>query len=170
MSARGPLLSLSDLEIPEAQAILDEIKAKNKVFAVHRYPGYLEVRYRLERQLRQLFIEQGGRPQRAVPYTFTVEACPWVETWYGDAAALVVPIEALDLRAVSFCYSDMFLTFSPRVTDGREYRRRLYDYEGILELIGRWRPAPKLEPEQRERPRALYRGPSLAGDPARMAK
>jgi hypothetical protein len=152
--ARGPLLNLSDLELPKAQAILDEIRAENEVFAAHRYPGYLDVRRRLEGELRALFIEQGGKPRRAAPHTFTVEACPWVGSWYKDAATLVIPLEALDLRAISFCYGDMFPTFSPRVTDGREYRRRLYDYEGILALISRyglpqnWNPNGEHGPER----------------------
>lgn len=135
--SRGPFQNLSDLSIAEAQSILNGIKSVNKTFAAHRYDGYLERRQELEQLVRGLFIEKGGRPQRMVPHYMVVGECPWLKTWYQEGAYVKIPLSEFDLRTVSFTYGDMFPTFSPRVTDGREYRGRIYTYEEILEVIGR---------------------------------
>ena len=39
------------------------------------------------------------------------------------------------MRSVSFTYGDTFPTFSPIVTDGLEYRKQVYTYDEILEIV-----------------------------------
>lgn len=51
---------------------------------------------------------------------------------------LKIPISEFDLSTVSFTYGDSHPTFSPRVNDGLEYRKRLYNYEGILEMTAKY--------------------------------
>jgi hypothetical protein len=134
----GPFRNLSDLPAGKAQEILDGIKRENAVFAAHRFDGYLKRRRELEQTARDLFIAKGGRPRRAAPHYMVVGACEWLKTWYRDAAFVRIPAAEFDMSAVSFSYGDMFPTFSPRVNDGKEYRRRVYTFEEILELIGRY--------------------------------
>ena len=134
----GPFRNLSDLEIPEAQAILNRIKRMNATFAAHRYDGYLERRRELESLARSIFVSKGGVPEREVPHYMVVEACPWLATWYTEPACVVIPSSAFDLDTLSFTYGDLFPTFSPRVTDGREYRRHVYTWEEIQVLIARY--------------------------------
>ena len=152
--ASGPFLNLSDLPPDQAHAILDGIKRENATFAARRFDGYMERRRELERLVRGLFIEKGGKPRREAPHYMVVGECPWLMTWYRDGDFVRIPVSELDMDAVSFTYGDMFPTFSPRVTDNREYRRRVYTYDGIVELIGRiglpqqWNPDGQLGPER----------------------
>ena len=46
-----------------------------------------------------------------------------------------IPIEEFDLKKVSFTYGDSMPTFG--YDDGKEYRKQVYTYEEILELIDR---------------------------------
>ena len=136
---KGPFLNLSDLPIAEAQRVLDTLKAESTVMASQRYDGYLERRIELEQLARRLFIDKGGKPKRVVPHTMTVGPCDWLETWYEEPAHVRLPLSAFAPGTLSFTYGDLFPTFSPRVTDGREYRRTIYTLEeisGIIEKYG----------------------------------
>lgn len=44
----------------------------------------------------------------------------------------------LDLNTVSFTYGDSHPTFSNRVNDGKEYRKKLYTYNEIIEIIKKY--------------------------------
>jgi len=136
--SRGPFRSISELTVSEAQAVLDGIKAVNKIFAAHRYNGYIERRHELEQKSRELFAAKGGKPIRRTPHYMVVEACPWLETWYNDSAYVKIPFTDFDSSAVSFTYGDMFPTFSPRVCDGKEYRGQLYRFVEIMGLIEKY--------------------------------
>lgn len=39
---------------------------------------------------------------------------------------------------ISFTYGDSHPTFSDRVNDGKEYRKKLYTYDEILEVIEKY--------------------------------
>lgn len=134
----GPFKNLSDLNIPEAQRILNNLKSNGDVFASKRNDGYLERRLELEQMVRDIFITKGGKPIRSVPHYMVVEACPWLETWYKESDFVKIPIAKFDINTISFTYGDMFPTFSPRVCDGREYRNKVYRYDEILELIKKY--------------------------------
>lgn len=67
-----------------------------------------------------------------------VEHSPWLSTWYENSSFIKIPIEKFDLRTISFTYGDSHLTFSDRVTDGKEYRKKLYTYDEILEVIAKY--------------------------------
>lgn len=135
---RGPFRNLSDLPLADAQGVLDEIKAENQLMAAHRYPGYLERRRELEQLARSIFIAKGGRPVRQVPHYMVVGHCPWLLTWYHEAEYVRLPPTAFSAETTSFTYGDLFPTFSPRVTDQREYRKQVYTLPEILELVRRY--------------------------------
>ena len=67
-----------------------------------------------------------------------VEHSPWLSTWYEEGDFLKISIEEFDVRKISFTYGDSMPTFSPRVNDGKEYRRQLYTYEEILQIIKKY--------------------------------
>lgn len=150
----GPFRSLSSLPISESEAILEKIRRENRVFAAHRYPGYLERRIELEAIVRDRYIAIGGSPQLASPHYMVWEACPWLETWYIEPAHIAVPLEEFDPATLSFTYGDSFPTFSPRVQDGKEYRGRVYSADEIADLISRyglpqaWNPDGARGPER----------------------
>jgi hypothetical protein len=134
----GPFRNLSDLSIEEAQSILDRIKKENTTFAAHRFDGYLQRRQELEQMAKGILISKGGKPQRLVPHYMVVGECDWLKTWYTDGDFVRIPLSEFDISTLSFCYGDMFPTFSPRVTDGREYRGQVYTYNEIQEVIKKY--------------------------------
>lgn len=137
-SKTGAFKNLSDLKISDATSILASIKADNAVFAAHRYDGYMERRHELERIAKDIFIEKGGRSKRSAPHYMVVEKCDWLETWYTNGRYIKIDIESLDVNTISFSYGDLFLTFSDRFTDGREYRKQVYTYDEILHMIKKY--------------------------------
>ena len=135
---RGPFRNLSDLPLIEAQTVLDKIKAENRVMAAHRYVGYLERRQELEQIAREILITKGGKPVRQVPHYMVVGECAWLQTWYEEGDYVKIPLAAFDPETISFSYGDLFPTFSPRVTDQKEYRRQVYTLPEIIGLIEKY--------------------------------
>ncbi len=134
----GPFRNLSDLSVNEAQRVLDELRRVNGVFAAQRFDGYLQRRQELEALARQRFLAKGGQPQRQTPHYMVVSACPWLQTWYRDGACIQGHLSLFPADQLSFTYGDLFPTFSPRVTDGREYRRQVYTLPEMEELVARY--------------------------------
>ena len=64
--SKGPFLNLSDLNINDAQKLMDEVKENNDLMASHRYDGYLERRKELEQIARNIFISKGGKASETV--------------------------------------------------------------------------------------------------------
>ncbi len=134
----GPFRNLSDLSLEEAKEKLHKIKQENTTFAAQRFDGYLERRVELEQLARELFIQKGGKPIRTVPHYMVIEDCDWLCDWYKEGQFVKIPLSEFDTNTVSFSYGDMFPTFSPRVTDNKEYRRQIYTYHEILGVIDRY--------------------------------
>ena len=134
-----PFLNLSDLSLNEANSLLDKIRltAPNS-FCAKRPPEYMKNRLYYENILREEFKKKGGKIQRNVPHYMVVEHSPWLSSWYEDCAYIKIPIEAFDLQTLSFTYGDSHPTFSDRVNDGKEYRKKLYTYEEILKIIEKY--------------------------------
>lgn len=70
-------------------------------------------------------LKKGGRIERKAPHYMVVEHSPWLGTWFEDCAFIKIPIEEFDWNTISFTYGHSHPTFSPRVTDGKEYCRKL---------------------------------------------
>jgi len=136
--SKDPLLSLTALPIEEAMAIQNKLVSEQKVFAAQRNERYLPRRHELEKLVRELFIEKGGKPEKETPHYFVIGECPWLATWYEQADYIKIPINEFDIKTVSFTYGDTFPTFSPNVTDDMEYRRTVYTYEEILKVIEKY--------------------------------
>lgn len=135
----GPFKNLSDLNSEEANQILREIAAsKPEVQCAKRHPGYMKDRVYYENILRNEFEKKGGLITRKVPHYMVVEHSPWLSTWFENSTFIKIPIEEFDLRTVSFTYGDSHPTFSDRVNDGKEYRKKLYTYDEILGIIEKY--------------------------------
>lgn len=93
-----------------------------------RNPEYIEKRINREAILREKFLEKGGIIETPSPHYMVVEHRPWLSTWYEDGDFLKISIDEFDVRKISFTYGDSMPTFSPRVNDGKEYRRQVYTY------------------------------------------
>ena len=137
--AIGPFKNLSDISIEEANKILSEIAVtKPNVQCAKRQADYMQARVNYENILRNEFIKKGGLIARKSPHYMVVEHSPWLSTWYDNSSVIKIPIEEFDLRTVSFTYGDSHPTFSDKVNDGKEYRKKLYTYDEILEIIKKY--------------------------------
>lgn len=137
----GPFVNLSDLSIDDANAILNTIRIKKpQTQSAQRDSEYMVRRHLYEEMLRNEFVKKGGRLERPSPHYMVVEHCPWLCTWFENSAYIKIPVEEFDLKTVSFTYGDSHPTFSlwPREDDWKEYRRQLYTYEQILEIIQKY--------------------------------
>lgn len=138
-SSRAPFLNLSDLPREKAEEILEEIRCREPASqAAGRHSEYVADRLYYEEVMREKFAELGGIIKRSAPHYMVVGECEWLSSWFENSAFIKIPISEFDLRTVSFTYGDSHPTFSPRVNDGLEYRKRLYNYEGILEMIAKY--------------------------------
>ena len=136
-AADGPFRNLSDLPLPEAEAVLDQIRqGDSQRFASHRLVDYLTVRRSLESLVRRLFIAKGGRPRREWPHYLVVGACPWLVSWYPQGRELRIPLAVFDPEIISFTYGDTFPAM--RYHDGKPYRGQVYTLAELPELIGEY--------------------------------
>lgn len=137
----GPFVNLSDIPIDEAKAVLNKIReTKPNVQSAKRQPTYIEDRYYYEEILRTEFLKKGGIIKRRTPHYMVVEHSPWLSTWFENSTFIKIPIKEFDLETISFTYGDSHPVFSPRVNkmDGKEYRKKLYTYDGILKIIEKY--------------------------------
>lgn len=135
----GPFKSISDLSDDEARAVLENIKlSKPSTQCAHRGDEYITLRRYYENILRTEFLKKGGKVNRKTPHYMVVEHSPWLSTWFEKSAFVKIPIGEFDLTTVSFTYGDSHPTFSHRVNDGKEYRKRLYTYDEILKIIEKY--------------------------------
>jgi len=138
-SAIGPFKSLTAIPIDEAKIVLDEIKkTRPGSQSAQRHDKYVQYRHNCEAILRRECIKKGIITKRTSPHYMVVEHSPWLSTWSENSAFIKIPIEEFDLRTVSFTYGDSHPTFSDRVNDGKEYRKKLYTYDEILEVIAKY--------------------------------
>ncbi|HEX3075611.1 MAG TPA: hypothetical protein VHQ24_01945 [Lachnospiraceae bacterium] len=134
----GPFRNLSDLSYDSAQNVLNEIRKNGETYLSKREETYMARRFELEELTRNLFIEKGGKPGRKAPHYMVIEECDWLRSWYRNGDFVRIPMERFSKETISFTYGDMFPTFSPRVNDGKEYRKKLYTYEEIIPLIEKY--------------------------------
>jgi hypothetical protein len=135
----GPFKSITALSESEAKEVFDRVRAERPgSFGAQRDETYIEKRRSCEALIRNEFIKKGGIVEVDPPYYMVVEHCPWLYSWYEEPDYIKIPIEEFDLKKISFTYGDSMPTFSPRVNDGKEYRKRLYTYEEILGIIDKY--------------------------------
>ena len=127
---------MSGLSIESQMKIQSEFTAS--FLKENRNQRYYERRTELERVMRSLFIEKGGKPILDVPYYMCIGESPFLATWYEESEYIMIPIHEFDLLTLSFTYGDTFPTFSERITDGLEYRKKVYLYDEILGLIQKY--------------------------------
>lgn len=132
-------MSLTALPAEQRNLILEKIKSERpESMCAKRDLEYIEKRCRCEAILKKEFIAKGGIVEIDSPHYMVVEHSPWLSTWYEEGDFLKIPIEEFDVRKISFTYGDSMPTFSPLVNDGKEYRKQVYTYEEILQIINKY--------------------------------
>lgn len=131
-----PFLNLSDLSFEDANKVMDHIrKTKPKTLAAKRHPDYMKNRLYYEEILRTEFMKKGGNIKRKAPHYMVIEHSPWLSTCFDNCGYVKIPIEEFDLSTISFTYGDSHPTFSSKINDGKEYRKKLYTYDEICKVI-----------------------------------
>lgn len=135
----GPFKSLTALPNEEALSILEKIKEERPdSFASQRDLNYIVNRSNCEAIVREKAKEKGIIMDIDSPHYMVIEECPWLNSWYEDPAVISIHIKEFDTSKISFTYGDSMPTFSPRVNDGKEYRKTVYTYEEILTVIEKY--------------------------------
>lgn len=135
----GAFKNLSDISLDEAKSVLNDLKNRKPASqAASRHDKYVEYRRNCENIIRSEFTRKGGIITRNSPHYMVIEHSPWLSTWFENCGFIRIPIEEFDLRTVSFTYGDSMPTFSPSITDGKEYRMKLYTYDEILGIIEKY--------------------------------
>lgn len=135
----GPFRSLTRLTADEAGKVMKKIRDERPdSMCAQRNDLYIGKRLNCEAILRREFSAKGGVIEIDSPYYMVVEYSPWLYSWYEQPAYVKIPIEEFDLNTVSFTYGDSMPAFSDKVNDGKEYRKKVYTYDEILELISRY--------------------------------
>lgn len=136
--SRGPFKAISDLPNEDAVEVLSNIRKTNPDLVHPNMLWFLNRRRELEAAVRDMFIEKGGKPVRLYPHYMTVERADSMKTWYLEPECLKIDITEFNLESVSFTYGDMFPVFNPNLDDGREYRKQVYKYDEIVEIIEKY--------------------------------
>ena len=135
----GPFRSLTSISPEEAKAVIQTIKQERPDSqCAQRHDHYVEYRHNCEAILRREFAAKGGVMEKDSPHYMVVGFSPWLSTWFEQSEYIKIPIEEFDLRTVSFTYGDSMPTFSDKCADGKEYRKKVYTYEEILEIIDKY--------------------------------
>ena len=135
----GPFRSVTAVPLAEGIDVLRRISLERpESMCAKRNPDYIEKRLRCEALLREEFLKKGGIVEIDSPYYMVVEHSPWLSTWYEQGDFIKIPIEEFDVRKISFTYGDSMPTFSPLVNDGKEYRKTVYTYDEILQIIDKY--------------------------------
>ncbi|MBR6254517.1 MAG: hypothetical protein IKR22_03685 [Clostridiales bacterium] len=152
----GPFQSLTNISPEEAKAVIEKIKKERPDSqCALRDDLYVEHRHNCEAILRRELAAKGGFIlEKHSPHYMVVEFSPWLSTWFEQSEYIRIPIEEFDLRTVSFTYGDSMPTYSDRCADGKEYRKKVYNYDEILKIIGKyglpqdWNDDGKFGPER----------------------
>lgn len=131
-----PFMPLTVLPVDEARKILAAKKAVGK-FGNPDIEGFLQKRYNMDKQLRNIFIAHGGQPQRTVPvYMMLGEHRQW-ESAYENPDIIRISLKEFDPLTVSFTCDDSFAIFNPALFGEEEYWNKVYFAGEILGVIER---------------------------------
>ena len=135
----GPFRNLSDLSDEEAYEVARTIASKKQeAFCNKRRPEYMVKRRYYENILREEFQKKGGKIERSAPQYMVIGECDFLKSWYVNSAFIKINIADFDKSTLSFTYGDSHPTFSDLVNDGKEYRKKLYTYDEIFEVIEKY--------------------------------
>lgn len=135
--SKGPFLSIMDLPHEQAIETLGQIQERNVNLVNPRKHWFLNTRRGLEKKVRDLFVEKGGKPERTSPYYMTLGECDAMKTWYEDPGVIRISVSEFNPKTVSFTYGDMLPVFNPELDEGEEFRANVYLYGEILQVIER---------------------------------
>ncbi|WP_109302697.1 hypothetical protein [Aquimarina sp. AU474] len=105
---KGPFLNITQNEFEKALEIQNNI---SEGFNSKRPANYIELRFDLEKRLKNAFARKGGEPNRNDPFYFTLGECDWVKSLYANPGVVKIPIENFNPQHISFTYPDSMVSF-----------------------------------------------------------
>ena len=142
LADKAPFLNLSDLDESELEVVVQDLARRRKDSGLKRVVGrkYMELRRLTEVRLRELFVEAGGKPERAAPHYFCLGACEWFRRLAPDMREIVIPLSELPTDVTSLTYPDSFeaMGFGPRFGlpyTRKPYHDRAYRLEELAQLV-----------------------------------
>ena len=133
-----PFRSISALPFEEAEKVLTQLRRKNENLVHPNIRWFLEWRYNMDKTIRDKFVEIGGKPFRTAPVFCSLGANKGIGTWFENADVIKIPVEEIDLDAVSFTYGDTLTVFNPKLYGDEEYWGKVYKYDDMLKLIDKY--------------------------------
>ena len=108
-----------------------------------RPPNYIELRFTLEKRLKDQFISKGGKPTRNDPFYFTLGECEWAESWYIIPGVVNYPLADFCADLISFTYPDSMVSFQfsdePKLaTYRKECNGQIFLLSEISDLISEY--------------------------------
>ena len=115
---------------------------------------YVKRRLSTEEIIRSEFIKKGGCVKKNHPYYLTLGNCDsWFYNKKGCFGSINFSITDFDVNSISFTYGDSIPTYMEQFQDGKEYRKNVYTYREILEIVKKygypqnWNSSGKRGPE-----------------------
>ena len=106
--SNGPFQNITQVGFEKAIEIQSKIL---EGWNSKRPPNYIELRFALERKLKDQFISKGGKPNRDAPFYFTLGECEWVKSWYISPGVIKIHLSDLNPEHISFTYPDSMVSF-----------------------------------------------------------
>jgi len=142
--AFGPFRSFTELPVEQARQILIERKAAGKP-GNPDVEGFLQKRYARDAQLRELFIQHGGKPERANPYYMFLGPHSQWRSAYDHPRTVKIPLRAFDPLTISFTYGDSFAVLNPALFGEEEYWGKVYFADEILDVVAKYGMPPHVK-------------------------
>jgi hypothetical protein len=145
VEGENPFLSLNDFPFEQANEIKKEHCKRNSIGGFYSEDDYLIQRREIEHWIYSKLIEKGGNPTNDIPIYMTLGESPQGEfdirvDIQMNAAELRIPIDKIDLSAVTFTYPDSMYKFilddcGNIVGGGRTNTPNVYLYHELDEVI-----------------------------------
>jgi hypothetical protein len=132
---RGPFRSLSDLASGADNPIFQELLTRHTVDPKYRRrfgSDYLCRRKTIEAELRQLFLERGGKPVRETPFYMTLGESPWFKGLNEQHREVRIPLSELNPQTTSVTFPDSFITMSK---PDKAYFRKVFTLPEIPDVV-----------------------------------
>lgn len=104
----GPFRNITELGFEEAKDIQSKI---SDGWNSKRPTNYIDLRFDLEKKLKEQFISKGGKPKRDDPFYLMLGACEWAKSWYINPGVVKIPLSAFKAEHISFTYPDSMVSF-----------------------------------------------------------
>ena len=144
-----PFMSLNDLPLDEANRVKAEYCRKNNIGKFYAQEDYLVHRKEIENWIYHQLLRLGGRPADTVPvYMMLGESPPGEHDIRGEiqqnAEEIKIPLEEIDLSAISFTYPDSMYEFTIDdkgniISAGRTNTPAVYTYDDLPAVVRKYR-------------------------------